>query len=148
MTGTVATPCRVYRGPLNAKGYGYPRLPGAGGAGGVLLHRWVVEQVEGVPLAAGEVVMHTCDNPPCFLYEHLRRATQSENLLDAVAKGRHRMGVKQGETNGAARLTADAVLSIRAASTAGETAVSLARRFGVSPSQVRNIVHRRKWRHL
>ena len=72
-----------YRGHL-VDGYGYPWIDGRR----VLLHRWIVEQVEG-PLLPGEVVRHTCDNPPCFLYDHLARGTRSDNVLDSVERGRH-----------------------------------------------------------
>lgn len=36
------------------------------------------------------VVMHICDNPLCVNPEHLRAGTQSENIKDCVAKGRHK----------------------------------------------------------
>lgn len=134
----------MYRGPLNANGYGRPKIGGKL----TLLHRWVVEQIEGRPLEPGEVVMHTCDNPPCFLYAHLRRATQSENLRDAVAKGRHRNGIQLGADNGGAKFTEATVVAIREAVAAGATMASTARRFHVSESQVANIVHRRHWRHV
>ncbi len=42
------------------------------------------------PLMAGDYVMHTCDNPPCCNPEHLRIGTASDNMRDAVAKGRHK----------------------------------------------------------
>ena len=142
-----ATPCLVYRGPLNAKSYGYPRLSKTDRQGN-LLHRWVVEQLEGVPLAPGEKVLHSCDNPPCFRYDHLRRGTQSENLLEAVAKGRHRMGIQPGESNGAAVLVAEQVLAIRAACAAGEPQRDVAKQFGISQTQVSNIARRAKWSHL
>ena len=40
-----------------------------------LLHRWVWEQVNG-PIPPGMVVMHRCDNPPCFRLDHLMLGTQ------------------------------------------------------------------------
>lgn len=141
-----ATPCLVYRGPLNANGYGYPRLV-AGRRNGVLLHRWVSEQVDG-PLAPGEVVRHWCDNPPCFRYDHLLRGTQRINLLECVAKGRHRYGYQPGERNGSAKLGAEQVEAIRRACGQGQPQRQVARLFGVSQSQVSNIVRRAKWRHL
>lgn len=80
---TPATPCREYRGP-KTEGYGTFRVNGEKR----MIHAWVVEQLEGKPLLQGEMVMHHCDNPPCFLYEHLRRATYAENMEDARLKGR------------------------------------------------------------
>lgn len=42
----------------------------------------------------GEVVRHTCDNPPCCNPRHLVKGTQKENLADMVAKGRSNKGAK------------------------------------------------------
>lgn len=36
-------------------------------------------------------VLHRCDNPPCIRPDHLFLGTQKDNVLDAVAKGRHSM---------------------------------------------------------
>ncbi len=78
------TPCRTLPG---GKGYGSIQINGER----VALHRWIVEQVEG-PLAPGEVVRHKCDNPPCFLYEHLVRGTKTQNTRDMLERGRGRNG--------------------------------------------------------
>lgn len=82
--------CREYRGPRHGFGYGRPRFDGQQ----VLLHRWMVETVEGRPLAPGEVVRHKCDNPPCFLYEHLERGTQADNLNDRYERKGHHNSLK------------------------------------------------------
>ncbi len=52
-------------------------------------HRVAYELVFG-PIPPGLVIMHLCDNPPCVNPEHLRAATQVENLADMRAKGRAR----------------------------------------------------------
>lgn len=39
--------------------------------------------------AAGVVVMHTCDNRKCVNPEHLKIATQLENVRDSIKKGTH-----------------------------------------------------------
>lgn len=82
-------PCLEYRGPTAGGGYGSITVDGKR----QLLHRWMVEQVEG-PLAPGEVVRHACDNPPCFLYEHLQRGTVADNNRDMAQRGRHHNQVK------------------------------------------------------
>lgn len=143
--------CRLYRGPLNAGGYGRvpfgpPRFDAQGrrrGRQSVGLHRWVVEQVEGRPLEPGEVVLHLCDTPACFLYEHLRRGTQSENVQDAEAEGRGRR--PHGEESPHAKLTAAEALAIY---TSTDRQRELAARFGVSRALVRHIKAGRAWAHV
>lgn len=73
------TPCRVYQGRRHVRGYGL--------LGRRYLHRWVWEQVNG-PIPPGLVVMHRCDNPPCFRLDHLALGTQADNLADMRTKGR------------------------------------------------------------
>lgn len=146
---TVDTPCREYQGPKNAKGYGWRWINGRKWT----IHRWVSVQVDG-PLAPGEIVMHKCDNPPCFLYEHLQRGTDMDNKRDSMAKGRHRFTAHPGEANGQAVLTAEQVLEIRARHVAGTkgrrsgNTKDLAAEYGVSPQTIRLIVWRKTWRHL
>lgn len=85
--------CLEYRGRRHSRGYGYLTLePGKR----VMLHRWIVEQVDGRPLEPGEVVRHKCDNPPCFRYDHLERGTQADNIDDMIQKGR---GYNQKKTH-------------------------------------------------
>lgn len=144
-----ATPCREYQGPRTTKGYGRSRIGGRQ----VLLHRWILEQGEGRPLEPGEVAMHSCDNPPCFLFEHLSRGTQSDNLKDAVRKGRARYVAHKGEANGQAILTAEQVLDIRARYVPGTSphhgnARDLAVEFGVTVRTIQSVVWRQKWKHL
>ncbi len=56
----------------------------------LLQHRIAWEAHNAEPIPDGMVVMHTCDNPSCFNPEHLVLGTQSDNIRDCVAKGRHK----------------------------------------------------------
>ena len=53
-----------------------------------------MELVHGPEAIAGKVVMHACDNPPCYRYDHLRIGTQQDNVDDKYAKGRGRKRLK------------------------------------------------------
>jgi len=80
-------PCREY--PIrNNNGYGR--------RGRTLIHRWVWEQVNG-PIPTDMIVMHLCDNPPCYRLSHLRLGTRAENQQDMVNKGRKRGGRRTGD---------------------------------------------------
>jgi DNA-binding transcriptional regulator YiaG len=76
---------------------------------------------------------------------HLYEGTHRDNMRDMMASGRHFSGPPRGEESGQAILTDDAVRAIRSSN---DTQRELARRFGVSPSTIRNIRHRRSWRHV
>ncbi len=48
----------------------------------------------------GEVVRHTCDNPPCCNPEHLLIGTKRDNEQDKVRRGRHHNQKKTACRNG------------------------------------------------
>ncbi len=99
------------------------------------------------PIPDGLMVLHNCpdgDNPRCVNPAHLWLGTNADNQKDRLAKGRSSYGERQG----AHKLTADAVAQIRAECAGGATKISLARKHGVSPSNIRRIVAGETWRHL
>lgn len=85
MPTALLTACREWHG-ANTNGYGVrwdrkrKRV--------VLLHRWVVAQVLGWEAIEDLYVMHLCDNPACYRYDHLQVGTQQDNARDAWDKGR------------------------------------------------------------
>ena len=90
------------------------------------------------------VLRHTCDTPACVNPNHLILGTQYENMQDMVAKGRQ---LKGADVNGAV-LTQAIVDTIRATyvfrcPTNGGRA--LARRFGVTPQTICDILKGRSW---
>lgn len=50
-------------------------------------HRVAYKLFKG-PIPEGQVVMHRCDVPLCCNPDHLRLGTFSENVIDAIEKGR------------------------------------------------------------
>ena len=56
------------------------------------LHVIVWEAHHAEPKPDDMVIMHTCDNRACCNPLHLRLGTQQENILDCLAKGRHKPG--------------------------------------------------------
>jgi len=118
-----------------------------------LAHRVAWELVNG-PVPDGLCVLHHCDNPPCVNPAHLFVGTNSDNILDAVAKGRaahqsHPERVARGEGTAAAKLTAAQVIEIRQLHRPRRVSYPmLARRYGVSKQTIKNIVTGRWWRWL
>jgi len=66
------------------RGYGLIRICGKC----YRVHRLAWQEKHG-PIPAGLFVCHRCDNPSCFNVRHLFLGTQSDNMSDAAAKGRH-----------------------------------------------------------
>lgn len=94
------------------------------------------------PIPKGAYILHHCDNKRCVNPNHLLLGTQSQNMKDAVKKGR----VKPPSN---ARLTEDQVRQIRKEHEAGNiTQASLERKYGMSRSAIYSIVHRITWKHI
>jgi hypothetical protein len=83
--------CWLWTGEKNNQGYGRFDLWENRRRYRRFAHRFVLE-LEGVELRRGDVVMHGCDNPPCCNPDHLSVGTQTDNMRDAMAKGRMNLG--------------------------------------------------------
>ena len=89
-------------------------------------------------------VCHRCDNPPCVRPDHLFLGTDADNLHDMEQKGRR--AATHGEQNGNCKLSFSEVVSMRQMYAGGGVSyLALAQRFGVSQTQVKDIILRRKW---
>lgn len=114
--------------------------------------RWVYMQHHGLTSdqLAGLVVRHTCDNGRCVNPQHLIVGTQADNVKDSIDRGRH----SAGERHGCAKVTESIVREIRATYIKGTSrwnpgnGQELRSRFGLSRTQISDIVNRKKWSHV
>lgn len=140
--------CWLWQGARYRDGYGAFKS-------GVMVraHRYAYEQRVG-PISVGQVVMHLCDNPLCVRPDHLRAATQLDNMADCKAKGRVATAAngrnRRTVERPAAKLTEQQVQDIRkqwAASGGKRGAMtSIAQSFGVTTPTVHRIVRGHAWR--
>jgi hypothetical protein len=120
---------------------------GYGGFRGQKAHRFAYR------LAYGEIpdgldVCHHCDNPSCVRPIHLFAGTVSDNMRDAVAKGRKgRSGgtFKSGEAHPNAKLTWETVREMRRLHSEGVTIYRLHKTYGLANETVRSVIRRVSW---
>lgn len=112
-------------------------------------HRVVLERFTGEP-PNGRFCLHSCANKVCVNPRHLRWGTPQDNMNDREAHG----NTPRGERFGRSALTEDDVIAIRSkhvpravAGSSGSTA-ALAEEYGVSKSNIVQIVRRTIWRHI
>lgn len=79
-----------------------------------------------------DILCHACDNRGCVNPGHMFIGTRKDNILDAVSKGRHAFG----ERNGHAKLSSDQICEIRSSAL---SQAKLASNFGVCQSTVSRI---------
>lgn len=125
--------CWPWTGATNKAGYGMYGGGSRSVGGRGYAHRFIAGAEK------GEVVRHTCDNPPCCNPRHLVRGTQQENMDDMVAKERSR----SGERNPRAELTAGDVEAIRRD---GRSSYAVSQDYPVSARTVRKIRQGTRWK--
>ncbi len=87
---------------------------------------------------------HSCGVRACVNPRHLRWDTHAGNCADKLQHGTEIIG----ERNPLAKLTADAVRSMRAMRAAGTTLRTIAEIHGVSRSHAGNVLAGRMWSHV
>lgn len=127
--------CWPWTGATSGRGYG--RFSVGGRHGRLLTASRISFELAHGPLGSAEA-RHTCDNPPCVNPSHLLAGTHAQNMADMARR----------ERSSKRKLHAAQVTEIRARAAAGARTGSLADEFGVTPSNVSQIVHRRTWKHL
>lgn len=169
--------CWMWTKYRNKDGYGMMRI---GGSKGFVerVHRLSAFLFLGFSFGLEKnVVMHTCDNPGCVNPLHLRIATQKDNVIDMVVKGRNRAlsgkehpwygrhhsedtrrkiakklsgrPVNVGKANGMSLLTEEDVVEIRRLYSTGDyKQKELAVMFGVSRTTISSVVTYKAWKHV
>jgi len=126
------TGCHLWTGGYQTSGYGAVSYSRDGIKYWKQAHRFSWEVQRG-PIPEEMQVCHKCDNPACVNVEHLFLGTNSDNMRDAVAKGRHGGRKRRGENHPLAKLSDAQALEIRSSL---ERGVDLAKRYGVSPATI------------
>ena len=124
--------CWLWTGGVNYSGHGIA----FNGERTVGAHRWTWELAHGA-VPDGLCVLHACDVPACCNPTHLFLGTQTDNMRDKCAKGRHKSPW--------AKLTREQAAEIISS---GETIAALAKRFRLSTQHVSQIRNGRSWAWL
>lgn len=126
--------CWIWEGYLTKDGYGQITISDKGHR----THRVAWELVNG-PIPHGMLVCHRCDTPTCINPNHLFIGSHSDNLRDAMNKGRKQPPPNPG------KLTAEQVVEIRNAS---EKQSVIAKKYGIVQQMVSSIKLRQTWKHV
>ena len=132
--------CWIWQGE-RVRGYGRIRAFGRK----VMAHRASYEIHIGV-IPDGLHVLHRCDVPSCCNPEHLFVGTRSDNIRDAISKGRKKPVC--GSRIWTSRLASASVLEIRERAKVGEPKSKLALDYGVSRQAISKIINRLNWAHV
>lgn len=108
-------------------------------------HVIAYELFNGVKVPPGNVVRHSCDNPPCCNPRHLEIGSQGQNIQDSYARRRREAPPSVGEKNGNAMLSENDVVAILAST---ETNVALGRKYQVTHSTISAIRRGITWPHV
>lgn len=137
--------CWLWTAFTNPSGYGMIR----NGRMMALAHRVAWALANG-PIPDGKHVLHRCDVPRCVNPSHLYIGTNADNMADKVSRGRssYPRPDRLGEKHPLAKLSAEQVEEIRRLPFTYGSGRELAKRFGVTPSNITHIRQRKLWKHI
>jgi len=99
--------------------------------------------MENGPIPSGMNVCHKCDEPTCVNPDHLFLGTQSDNLIDAVEKGRKKSGEESDLYRGV--VTEDVARRAREMRAAGLPNREIARRLNMSEGYCSEVARGLRW---
>lgn len=143
-SGPLPTDCWIWTGNKDPDGYGRMDIRGPEGKRTHRVNRVSFTLFVGPIMAAKPKILHRCDVRACFRPNHLHAGTDASNIQERDERGRTACGERQG----ASKLTAPDVETIRALASTGIATSVLAVRYGITPRQVRNVMQGKAWTHL
>jgi hypothetical protein len=109
------------------------------------VHRFVWMLHHG-PIEFGHVVMHSCDNPPCFLLDHLSCGAAQDNTQDMINKGRMPSALLRANRS---KLSENDIREIRRLLAEGKlNQYEIGARFGVTNTNISAIKRGETWTHV
>jgi hypothetical protein len=132
--------CWKWLGIFDLNGYGIFKMKGRNRRA----HRIALIMAIGQPTDIALQAAHTCHNRACVNPQHMRWATNKENMADKAKDGTAQIGTRHPR----ARLTEAQVLEIRALKADGHTSAALAESFGVTITHIDGICRGKSWRHV
>lgn len=126
--------CHLWLGALSTRGYGRIMVDGK-----VRNAHRVSWQLAKGPIPDGAFLCHKCDTRSCINPEHLFVGDQASNMADVRAKRRW-CGISHRS-----KLTPEQVIDIRKSPESGSR---MARKYGVHPSTIHEIIFRKTWSHI
>lgn len=138
--------CWKWIGPRTGKGYGVisGETVETNKRSKMLLAHRVSYQLANGDLTDVDFVLHSCDNPQCVNPAHLRKGTQSENIKEAIEKGRKFNPRASGANHPQSKLTLEQARYIKAHPE--KRLIDLAEEFGLSPNCIRGVRIGRTWK--
>jgi len=138
------TGCLLWQNGNSAFGYGTLRFDGKTR----FVHRVVFALANPKADLKKYQVNHHCDNPRCVNPKHLYAGTQSQNVRDAVRRGRHKRAAVHGSQSPFAKLVERQIPAIKRRLRAGESTVKIAKDYNVHAATIWAIGKRNAWNHV